>query len=71
MSTGCLSFDLAFRCQIIAVDLRQNMKQALIKWWNFTLRDVFIVYAVIIDDFDDTIVDDFDEMLNTNEGGVV
>ena len=27
MSTGCLSFDLAFRCQIIiAVDLRQNMK---------------------------------------------
>ena len=62
MSTDCPSFDLAFRCQIIiAVDLRQNMKQALIKWWNFTLRDVFIVYAVIIDDFDDTIVDDFDD----------
>ena len=35
--------------------------QALINWWNFTLRDVLIVYAVIIDDFDDTIVDDFDD----------
>ena len=25
------------------------------------MRDVFIVYAVIIDDFDDAIVDDFDD----------
>ena len=61
MSTDCPSFDLAFRCQIIAVDLRQNMKKALMKQWNFTLRDVLIVYAVIIGDFDDTIVDDFDD----------
>ena len=35
------------------------------------MRNVSIFYAVIIGDFDDTIVDDFDDNAEYDEGGVV